>query len=278
MSIGVIARLTMREAMRRKVLWGLLILSAVFLAFYALGWAFIQAQLARQGARSQITAANLRTGYSFLLIAGLYAANFLVIMLSVLIPVDTVAGEIATGTIQSIAVKPLRRLDILLGKWIGFVIMLGICTFALSGGVMLTTLLFSGYSAPNWPVAIVVMFLEALALLSVSLLGGTRLSTLANGVLGFGLFGVAFIGVFIEQIGGFFNSSTAVSVGQIATLIMPIESLWGLAVSQMAEGLNPFRFMMIGSTVPDAGVVVYTNGYAAVLLLLALRSFQRRDL
>jgi Cu-processing system permease protein len=279
MSIGIVARLTIREAMRRKVLWGLLILSALFLALYALGMSFIHQQIERFGVSNGMSPAMVRSGYSFLLISGLYAANFLIIMLSVLLPVDTLAGEINSGTIQSIAVKPLHRRSLLLGKWIGFVVMLGGCALLLGGGVMVITFLVAGYAAENWPVGLVVMLLETLIFLSVSLVGGTRLSTLANGVLGFGLFGMAFIGGFIEYVGNFFfNSDTVTSVGRLTTLLMPSDALWRLAVSEVAEGQNPFKLAFGGLSQPDSGIVTYSIVFAAVLLLVAMWSFQHRDL
>jgi ABC-type transport system involved in multi-copper enzyme maturation permease subunit len=279
MSIATIMRLTIREAMRRKVLWGLLILSAIFLLLYTLGMSFIHQQINRYGTSNELSPTLIRSGYSFLLIAGLYAANFLIVMLSVLLPIDTLAGEISTGTIQSLAVKPLPRRNLLLGKWLGFVIMLGSCALLLGGGVMLITFLVAGYSAANWPTGLIVMFLETLIFLSVSLLGGTRLSTLANGVLGFGLFGVAFIGGFIEYIGNFFfNSDTVTNVGRLTTYIMPSDALWRLAVSDVAEGQNPFKLAFGGLSQPDTGIVTYAIVFAAVVLLVALWSFQRRDL
>lgn len=279
MSIVTIMRLTMREALRRKVLWGLLILSAIFLLLYTLGMSFINQQVLRYGSSNRIEPNMIRSGYSFLLISGLYAANFLIVMLSVLLPIDTLAGEIGTGTIQSLAVKPLARRNLLLGKWLGFVIMLGGSALILGGGVMLITWLVAGYAPANWPTGLIVMLLETLIFLSVSLLGGTRLSTLANGVLGFGLFGVAFIGGFIEYIGNFFfNSDTVTNVGRLTTYIMPSDALWRLAVSEVAEGQNPFKLAFGGLTQPDAGILTYAIVFAAVVLLLALRSFQRRDL
>ena len=275
MSIGIIVRLTIREAARRKVVLGLLVLGVVFLVLYTLGWVFVKSQM-RIPKSSPF---SLRDGYNFLLIAGLYAANFLIVMLSVLVSVDTVAGEISSGTIQSIAVKPLPRRDILLGKWLGFVIMLGGCVLALAGGVILITAIVSGgYFAPNSLGGLALMYLESLVLLSITLLGGTRLSTLANGVLGFGLFGLALIGGWIEQVGSFLNSTAAISIGQITSLIMPSEALWRLVQSNLSEGLNPFKLMFSLSSEPDQGMVIYAVVFAAALLLLAMRSFQRRDL
>jgi Cu-processing system permease protein len=272
MSIRIIARLTVREAIRRKVILGLLILSVVYLLLYALGLAFMKSQMRLP---PNISANN---AYNFLLIAGLYAVNFLIVMLAVLISVDTLAGEIDSGTIQAIAVKPLRRRDILLGKWLAFVIMLGLATLVLAGGVMLITWLITGYVAAYSLPGLALMYLETLVLLSVSLLGGTRFSTLANGVLGFGLFGLAFVGGWIEQIGSLLNNEAVVSVGHIGTLIMPSEAVWRLALSNLAEGVNPFRFLFALTAPPDPRIVLYAVAFAAVILLLALRSFQRRDL
>jgi ABC-type transport system involved in multi-copper enzyme maturation permease subunit len=273
-SIAIMLKLTIREAIRRKVLWGLLLLSAAFLVLYTLGLTFVHNGM-RLPRNAPFKASDV---YNFLLIAGLYAANFLIVMLTVLISVDTLAGEINSGTIQAIAVKPLRRRDILLGKWIGFVIMLAVCVLLLAGGTLLITLIVTGYTPPNWLGGIGLMLLEALTLLSVSLVGGTRLSTLANGVLGFGLFGVAFIGSWIEQVGQFVNIGGATSVGHFAAFLMPAQAVWQVALSQMAEGFNPFKMMFTFSAPPDANMTVYAIGYAAILLLLAMRSFQRRDL
>lgn len=282
MSIRIITMLTLREAARRKVLWGMLILSLLFLVFYALGLNFVHDQIMRSGGlpRGASAVITLDDVWNFWLTATLYAANFLVVMMAVLTSVDTLAGEIASGTIQSVAVKPLRRYQIVLGKWLGFALMLGGYVILLAGGVLLVTALITGYTLPESPATLGLMFLEALVLLSLSILGGTRLSTLATGVLGFGMFGLAFIGGWMEQIGSFpgFQSEAAISIGRIASFVMPSEALWRYTLSEISSGVNPFRFLFGGLATPDAGVVLYAAVFAAALLLLATWSFQRRDL
>lgn len=284
-AIGVIARLTLREAARRKVLWGLLILGILFLALYALGLVLVQPELRRlPNTRGLQQIGGVNAVYNFFVMAALYAANFLTVMIAVLIPIDTLAGEINSGTIQAVAVKPLRRQAIVLGKWLGFVVLLGSCTLVMIGGVLIITWLVTGYVPPNPASGPVMMFLEALVFLSVSLLGGTRLSTLANGVVGFGLFGLAFVGAFVEQIGGIMQQlgnvggETATRIGHVVALLMPSETLWRRALADMSEGMNPIKLMTFGASTPDRGVVPYALIYAAALLLLAAVSFQRRDL
>ena len=64
-----------------------------------------------------------------LTLVGLYAANFLSVLIAVLLPVDTLSGEIASGVMQTVASKPIRRAEIVLGKWLGHaVIVMGYCS------------------------------------------------------------------------------------------------------------------------------------------------------
>src|SRR6266542_1385722 len=70
---------------------------------------------------------------------GLYAVTFLSIAMAALLGADTLAGEINSGTIQTIATKPIRRADVVLGKWLGFAGLLGLYVLLLGGGIVLST-------------------------------------------------------------------------------------------------------------------------------------------
>ncbi len=56
---------------------------------------------------------------NFFLLAGMYGIAFLGVALALLISVDTLAGEITSGTIQTLVTKPLRRWEVVCGKWLG---------------------------------------------------------------------------------------------------------------------------------------------------------------
>jgi ABC-type transport system involved in multi-copper enzyme maturation permease subunit len=124
------------------------------------------------------------------------------------------------------------------------------------------------------------MGFNAILLLSVSLLGGTSLSTLANGVLVFGLYGIAFIGGWIEQFGSLLNNQTAINIGVVCSLIMPSEALWKRAAYEMqspvaaALGFSPFTT----NSAPSPMMLAYAGLYMLVALYLAIRLFSRRDL
>lgn len=273
-AVGVIARLTLREAGRRRILWVGLILSLVFLLIYYFGYSSIFGDLSRVSRAQQSQVLN------FLSLAGLYAVNFLVTMMTVLASVDTVSGEIASGTIHTLLSKPVRRAEVLLGKWFGFAAILSLYLGLMAGGVLFIGLLVSGYVPPNVQNGVALLWLNCLMLLTISLLGGTALSTLANGVLVFGLYGVAFIGGWVESIGALLQNQTAVQIGILSSLIVPSEALWKRAAFEMQTALaglisfSPFTT----PSVPSPAMIAYAGLYTLVALALAVRLFDRRDL
>jgi Cu-processing system permease protein len=276
MTTITITRLTFREAARRRILLAALLLGLLFLIIYAVGFYYVNADIQRTGTglleRNEIR--------NFLMMAGLYVVNFLTVMMAVLTSVDTLSGEIASGTIHTLVSKPVRRWEIVLGKWLGFSGMLTLYLLFMAGGVLASVYLISGYIAPNILRGLSLMWLNALLLLGVSLVGGATLSTLANGVLVFGLYGVAFVGGWMEQIGSFIQNQTAVNIGILTSLIIPSEALWRRAAFEMqsplvsALGFSPFS----SPSVPSSVMVVYGFIYTIAALLLAMRQFGRRDL
>jgi len=276
--VFVIARLTFREASRRWILWVALILGLLFLFVYAIGFNEIQKDIQRSvESTGQLM---MKEMFNFFLMAGLYAVNFLGVIMAVLTSVDTVSGEITSGTIQTLVSKPVRRWEILLGKWLGFTIMLSLYLFMLAGGVIAIVYFISGYTPPNMLRGLLLMWMNVILLLCVSLLGGASFTTLANGVLVFGLYGVAFIGGWIEQFGAYLQNQAAINIGVISSLIIPSEAIWKRAAYEMqspligAMGFSPFS----SSSAPSTIMVVYAILYTLIVLALAVRTFSRRDL
>ncbi|MES0361419.1 MAG: ABC transporter permease subunit [Anaerolineales bacterium] len=278
MTTIVIARLTFREAGRRKILLAAFVLGLIYLGIYSVGFYFVN----QETTRSQMGPGLLELNQirNFLFMAGLYVVNFLTVMMAVLTSVDTLSGEIATGTIHTLVSKPVQRWEIVFGKWLGFAGMLTLYLLLMAGGTIGLVYLISGYIAPNVLSGLGLMWMNAVLLLGVSLAGGAVLSTLANGVLVFGMFGIAFIGGWIEQIGSFIQNQTAVNVGIISSLLIPSEALWKRAAFEMqsplvsALGFSPFT----AASMPSQIMVLYGLIYGTLALLLAIRLFGRRDL
>lgn len=277
MPIFVIARLTIREAQRRRLLWVALLMGVAFLLLFGIAFHFIRLDIERQvSSPDDLTFVSV-----FLLTAGLYAVNLLTNVVAVLVSVTTISGEIESHTIDAIVTKPIPRWQVVIGKWLGYAVLVLLYLVFLVGGLMLIVYLRSGFYMENIVPGVAMMALAALLVLTVSIAGGTRLSTIANGVLTFMLFGIAFLGGLVEQVGALLRNQAAVNAGIISSLIMPADSLWKKAIAYFQQGRtqNPFELGPFAAiTEPSSLMVVYAAIYLIALLALALWSFSRRDL
>ncbi|MEA3407917.1 MAG: ABC transporter permease [Chloroflexota bacterium] len=275
--ILIIARLTWQEAHKRKIFWAALGLGVIFIALYSVGFFFMVRDM-REYMRGRSFALN--SGFNFTVMAGFYVISFLGVMLAVLTSVGALSGEISSHTIQVLAVKPMPRNRIILGKWLGLAAMLGVYIAFLSEGIALSTRLISGYMPSHLLEGILLIILQAVIMLSIALLGGTRLSTVANGVIAFMLYGLAFIGGWLEQIGSATSNQTMVDLGIISSLIVPSEAMWKMAAHRMQHplitslGISPFS---VGAP-PSRAMLGYALLYVGIMLGLAIWSFNRRDL
>jgi ABC-type transport system involved in multi-copper enzyme maturation permease subunit len=272
----IMAGVTFREAARRKILWTAIAAGAAFIALFATGMHFQVKDLARHSVPPVL-------GYQFqsaMVQIGFYAVDLLAVVMTILTSIDTLSGEIASGTIQAIATKPISRWEVLLGKWMGFAGMIAIYVLAMFGGVAAVGRFIAGVRPHNTALGAMLVLLECLLLLTVTFACGTKFSTLANGVIVLGLHGLAFIGGWIEQIGALTSSPRLVDIGIVASLIMPSESLWRRASFEMQSSLTrslPFS-PFSSSSAPSAAMVGYAALYLAVALCVALYQFHKRDL
>ncbi len=272
----VVAHLTLAEARRRRVLAAAVALGLAFVAVFAIGLHFIARDLGRGGTSGPTRLVALAA----VTIAALYAANFLVVMTSVLVTIDTLSGEIGSGVIEALCTKPRSRATIVLGKWLGCLALLAVYATVLCGGILLVARFVGGFVPPHAGRGALLILFEGAVLLTLALAGGTRLSTLANGVTVFGLFGLAFVGGWVEQIGTYAGNPSARYIGIATSLLVPSESLWQLASYHMQPtlvrdlGFNPF----VPVSVPSPAMVAWAGLHVAAMLALAVWSFSRRDL
>ena len=213
-----IFELTLAEARRRRILLAALVCGLAFVVMFGIGFYFVAREI---HAHSPMILVKQRLVLSSFVLVGLYAANFLTIMTAILMPVDTLSGEIASGVIQTLASKPIRRSTIVLGKWLAHVCVLAGYLAVVAGGVLLVARLIGRVSPPGLEYGLPLMLLEGLVLVTLSLAGGSRFSTVTNGIVVLGLYGLAFVGSWTEQIGAAADNQAARYVGTVASLLEP---------------------------------------------------------
>jgi ABC-type transport system involved in multi-copper enzyme maturation permease subunit len=276
-SILTVAHLTLYDARRRKILGAAALCAAVFLAVFTTAIALATRELVEKPPPFIERQATLAV-FSIL---GLYAANFLSVLLAALLPVDALSGEIDSGVMQTLASKPIRRSEIVLGKWLGYALVIITYFLVVAGGAMIATRLAAGYLALNIATALPLMVLELLVMLSVSIAGGTRLGTVTNGIATLGFYGVAFIGGWVEQFGALSGLQSARTLGIGLSLVSPPDTLWRLAayylqpeVVRTLGNAGPFS----AASVPSALMVWWAIGFTAAALAFAVYSFRTRQL
>lgn len=276
--ILTIARLTIRESQRRRILWIGLFMGLAFLTVFGLGFHYIILEFERFP-NVHIPVREIAVA---LQIAGLYVVYFLTVMLGILIAVAALSGEIDSHIIESIVTKPIRRAEIILGKWLGFATIIALYTLLLAGGTSLIVYLRSGFVTPNLGYGLLIIFWQGVIAMTLTIIGGTRLSTLANGGVAFMLYGIGFIGGWVEQIGALFRNETAVDLGILSSLIMPVDVLWRHIImlltpsSMLDTGFDgPVIFVVVSR--PSEAMLIYAVFYVFVLLLGAIWSFTTRD-
>ena len=280
--IWILSRLTFREAIRRRIVLTGLVLGILFLLIFSIGFRMISNEVANDGlTRPDVMARVMQNEMSsFMLNAGLYAVAFLSVAMGALLSADALAGEISSGTIQTIVTKPIRRSDVVFGKWLGFAGLLALYVLFMAGGAVLIAFLISGYLPPNILKALSLMYFEALLVMTVSLACSSAMPALATGGTVFGLYGLAFIGGWIEQIGSIFNNQTAVQVGIVTSLLFPTEAIWRRATFEMQTALATVLQMSPFTTrsVPSLIMIFYAMLYLLVTLAATVKIFQNRDI
>ncbi|SFF98887.1 ABC-2 family transporter protein [Desulfotomaculum arcticum] len=274
-----ILKFTFKEHFSRKLLIFSLILAGIFLGLYGLGVHYTAKDLA-QNQNPMI----VDIVFPQILSLGLYFGGFIVSFLAIFSTVGTVSSEIENGIIQTIIIKPVRRCDIILGKFLGTGVFLALYAFLFFLALYFIIRLETGLELTGLWKAAALFALQPIILLAVTLLGSTIISTIANGVVAFTVYMIGIIGGMVEQIAWLINNVTLQKAGIIASLIMPVDALYRKIVNSLLNPTgNPMTALQqlgpFGSMVePSVWMVVYAIFYVLLLVGLAVYSFNKRNI
>ncbi len=115
-----------------KILWTALVAAVLLLAVFAIA---LQLQVLEFQGRPMSPFVRYQVESGMLMI-GLYTCDLLAVVMTILTSIDTIAGEISSGTIHAIATKPLARWELLAGKFAGFVVMISAYVTLTFGGTV----------------------------------------------------------------------------------------------------------------------------------------------
>jgi Cu-processing system permease protein len=286
-----IAKLTFREAVRRKALYGAIALTIAFLVLYGWGTGVAVREiheslprgLARAGAQIGADLSILAIGELFL--AGLYAVSNIASLLAIFMAAGTIAQEIDGGTLHAIVSKPVGRWEVVLGKWLGGAAMLAVYVTITSLATAAIVYWRAGYVSSALPLGIALLIAKATLLYSATLLGSVLLPTIAAGIVMFIVYVVTNVTGLVEQVGVAAEIESMIRIGIYGSIVMPADALWKMA-AYTVQPPNPLPALGINLSIGPFGVIhppsiwmgLYGVAYLFVALGLAIFAFSRKDL
>ncbi|WFD09813.1 ABC transporter permease [Tepidibacter hydrothermalis] len=283
--MSTIIRLTFIEIRKKKILYLTLGLTAIFLILYAtaLNFAYDSLEIQEPFIRATIS--------SQLISMGIYAMVFIVSFLSIFSSVGAISTEVDNGTYDAILAKPIKRYEIVLGKYIGILLVLipYVTFFYLS--IIGFNIFFGKGMIVNLPFnsilkSLLTLYLLPILLTSIGIFFSCSMSTMASGITLLIMYFFGMIGGFLEQMSGVITveaTKQALSnIGIITSLIIPSDIIYKKASSVLfttSSGLNLSIGSLMGAkTQPSSAMMIYIIIYIIAMLILAVRKFQKRDL
>ncbi|MEX1170819.1 MAG: ABC transporter permease [Chloroflexota bacterium] len=281
----VIARLTVRELVRRRVVW---VLAALSIASVVLvGWGLERlVTIAREDGVEEL---QIRIGVSQVLILVAFMFSFVLAMTAAFVGAPAVGGDLESGVALAMLARPIRRSEVLLGRWLGCACVVVAYT-VLSGLLAIAAaVLVSGYGPPEPLLAVAFLSGQALVLLSLTLALGSVLPSIAAGAIAVVGFGLGWMAGVMAGIATAIGIELLGRVAEVSRWLLPSDGLWRGVI----YGLEPPLVLLItageapelananpfyAAAPPPLPFVIWTVVWIGLVLGLASWWFERRDL
>lgn len=292
----LIMQMTWKEMIRKRVMVLAMILTLLFLAAY---WFIVDAiagsnEFAGFSGNSIID--NYTTGVVTLMI-GFFFAGFVIALISIFSSFSSIAGEAEQGVMQALLPRPISRTQFYIGRWLGFVTLLFCYTAVFYAAIMIITDIQAAVPKAFMVHvnALLLLALIIVLLVSLTMLGSTKFSSLGNGVFMTMLFGAGWLGGMLEKVQkiGIFEAFGAEDIGNtlsnisgLMSIIMPVDALQrkmmhGLIGLDELGGIVDVSKMISGffiGDVPSATFVLYAIIYALIAFVWGVLRFRKKDL
>ena len=278
-TVRVVAALTLREAVRRRVLRAIILMTVVLLALSAWGFSRLDAEF------DTLTGGEAQLASSQVLNLVMFGLSLIAALGTAFLAGPTLAGEIESGIVLAVMARPVRRSAVLLGKWLGlaifgsgFVVLAGLAQFLI---VQITL----GYWPPQPVAGLALLAAQTTVLLTLGLLLSTVISPMASSIVSVGLFGATWIAGVVGGVGKALGNEGVARVATVSRILLPTDGLWQGAMHAIQDPgvLTAFGGAAVGSPfVSEAPLAVaylaWTGLWVVLGLGLAALAFQRRDL
>jgi ABC-type transport system involved in multi-copper enzyme maturation permease subunit len=284
LDLRIIAGYALREALRRRVLLVVVVLTAGFLAVYAYGGQQAFKNVANQPiAAGGLVEGKVLTGSTLLGLA-MFVTLFLGTVLAVFVTLNAVRGDAERGLLQPLVVRPIGRSTLLLAR---FLAASGLCALYVTVVYAAAVLLIGAIGGywPDNPVTSGLSIVGAIVIVvALALLGTTLLSATANGIAIFMVFGAGLAAGLLGQIGSALNYPPLERIASIASWALPFEALYQDALHALTANVQGVTGVIVRlgpfGGAQDAGPLLYPYAlaYLVVVGVVADQVFRGADL
>jgi ABC-type transport system involved in multi-copper enzyme maturation permease subunit len=291
MGLLLITRFTLLEAIRRRLFLAVIILSILILTAFSILLSIVINVSQARNVNGNDTQLYLLGGGVVITVLAIWMVYLLSSTLTIVFTANMISGEVDAGTFAVIVPKPLTRVEIVLGKWLGYALV--VCTYTALMFLSFLAVIHwqTGYWPTDAPYALGMLELGMLALLGITTLGSSLVPTIVNGAIALMLFIGAPTASIVQFIVKFLNPTSLQAVQNITTvinLVIPTDALWHGASFYLLPPAADFVTLGISSQTFDTpftsgqpvapALLVWAAFYCIALPALAVLRFQHRDL
>jgi ABC-type transport system involved in multi-copper enzyme maturation permease subunit len=273
-----IAGLTIREAVRRRLLVAFVAITVTIVGLSA--WGF-----QRLSHSHSITSGEQQVAVPQALILFMFMFSFVVALSASAMASPSISSEIESGVLMTIVTRPVRRVQVLLGKWLGLAALLAGYAAAVCALEFAVVDLVSGFVPPSPGLVALYLFVEGVLLLTLALTLSTRLSVIAAGVVGVAIFGAGWLAGVVGSLGTAFNIAALRTIGQIGRYLLPTDGVWHAAIYYLEPSALIDEHLTRGSGdpfvtlhAPSLAYLVWVVAWFAIVLAAGVVSFRRREM
>ena len=251
--VGPIAANTVRELLRNKLLYNLLVFAMLLIA-------------------SSLFIARLTIGQwdRVILDIGLAAAEVSGVLVAVLIGVSIVAGEIERKTIFPTLAKPVARFAFLAGRYLGLVAMLAVNVIVMTASLAVV-LHMAGYDLSRTAqAAAFLIFIELVVIAAAAIFFSSFTTPILASAFSLSLFLIGHLVGSLRTFADKAKMGAARNLALFAYRTLPDLELFNLKAQAANELPVPHGAASFAA--------LYGIAYAAAFLLLGMAIFSRRDL
>ena len=254
--VGIVALNTFREAVRDRVLYNL-----VFFALLMMLAAVVVGQI------------SIGIEVSVIVSLGLSAISVIGLLISVFIGVALVSKEMEKRTLYALLAKPVRRWELLLGKFGGLVLTLAVNTAAMAAGLFLV-MLYVKHSLQREDAVVVVavyfIWLKLALMVALALLFSCFTTPLLAILFAAGLY---IVGLYVQELRNL--------PADVMSPAMAAFTKWLSYLLPNFENFNVMAMAAHGRAVPGTLILqntLYAVIYCAIVLTGAAAVFSRKNL